>query len=291
MRQRGDDQARFREILEKQSNGSLSREDYLTLAERELDKLPQEEREEFEKEAIKLCAKNSALKKFNIMKMNKLDMPKAVMTAENKPAWAASTKSSTAGNLFHKSMIAEGCKVLITSNIWKESGLVNGAQGTVYKIVYRPQHKPPELPAVVFVEVPQYIGPSYFKDRPNIVPITPITRQWFQRKNLCQRTALPLAPSYAITIHKSQGMTLGKVIVDLGDREFSIGLTYTALSRCKKFEDLAFDPLPIHDRMVRYFKSGVFKCRRKEDKRLDEMEKNTLDEYDMTMDVDDFFDL
>ena len=284
MRQKGDDQAKFRELLEKQANGKLSRKDYLSLAKRELEKLPIEERQVFDSEAIKLCAKNSSLKKFNIRKMNKLGMPKAVITAENKPAWAASTKSSSAGNLHHKSMIAEGCKVLITSNLWKESGLVNGAQGTVYKIVYRPQHKPPELPAVVFVEVPQYIGPSYFDDKPNIVPIVPITRQWFQRKTLCQRTALPLVPSYALTIHKSQGMTLGKVIVDLGDREFSIGLTYTALSRCKKFEDLAFDPLPYYNRMVSYFKSDVFKYRRDEDNRLFEMEKKTLEEIEEDMD-------
>lgn len=123
MRQKGDDQAKFRDLLEKQANGTLSRQDYLALAERELENLPQGEREEFENEAIKLCAKNSALKKFNISKMNKLNMPKAVMTAENKPAWAASTKSSTAGNPFQQSMIAEGARVLITSNLWKESGL------------------------------------------------------------------------------------------------------------------------------------------------------------------------
>lgn len=62
MRQKGDDQAKFRDLLEKQANGTLSRQDYLALAERELENLPQGEREEFENEAIKLCAKNSALK-------------------------------------------------------------------------------------------------------------------------------------------------------------------------------------------------------------------------------------
>lgn len=83
-------------------------------------------------------------------------------------------------------------------------------------------------------------------------------------------------------------MTLGKVIVDLGDKEFSVGLTYTALSRCKKFEDLAFSPLPYYDRMTRYFNYGVFKCRRTEDKRLLEFEKNTMEEYETAMDVEDF---
>ena len=44
---------------------------------------------------------------------------------------------------------------------------------------------------------------------------------------------LPLLPGYALSIHKSQGQTLDKVLVNLGAFEFSSGLTYTALTmRC-----------------------------------------------------------
>ena len=52
---------------------------------------------------------------------------------------------------------------------------------------------------------------------------------------------LPISPSYAITIHKSQGQTLDKIILNLGEHEFSPGLTYTALSRAKKLQDIALD--------------------------------------------------
>lgn len=49
----------------------------------------------------------------------------------------------------------------------------------------------------------------------------------------------PVKVAYAITIHKSQGQTFDKVIVDLGERgAFAHGQTYVALSRCRSMEGL-----------------------------------------------------
>ena len=55
---------------------------------------------------------------------------------------------------------------------------------------------------------------------------------------------MALVPAYAVSIHKSQGMTLEKVIVNLGSKEYAIGLIHTAISRCKTFENLAFLSFP-----------------------------------------------
>jgi len=48
----------------------------------------------------------------------------------------------------------------------------------------------------------------------------------------------PLRLAWAVTIHKSQGKTFGKVIVDMGGGAFAHGQTYVALSRCTNFEGL-----------------------------------------------------
>jgi hypothetical protein len=42
------------------------------------------------------------------------------------------------------------------------------------------------------------------------------------------------------SIHKSQGLTLEKVVVDLGDKGFSAGLSFVAISQFKTLKQLAF---------------------------------------------------
>ena len=52
---------------------------------------------------------------------------------------------------------------------------------------------------------------------------------------------LPLKLAYAITIHKSQGLSLEYVAIKLGNGCFSHGQLYTAISRCRSIKNLRID--------------------------------------------------
>jgi ATP-dependent DNA helicase PIF1 len=76
-------------------------------------------------------------------------------------------------------------------------------------------------------------------------------------------TQLPFKLAWAITIHKSQGQTLDRMIVDLSGGMFSFGQLYVALSRCTSMSGLVLKrpvlpkDLRTDKRVVRFLRQAV----------------------------------
>ena len=106
-------------------------------------------------------------------------------------------------------------QVMCIANL--NENIVNGSQGVIESFVG-------DFPLVVFKNGIRQI----------------ITRHTWMSENipgLCVKQ-IPLIHSWAITIHKAQGVTLDTAIIDVGKNIFECGQTYVALSRVKSLDGL-----------------------------------------------------
>jgi ATP-dependent DNA helicase PIF1 len=110
-----------------------------------------------------------------------------------------------------------GDQVVVTANIDQDAGIVNGTRGVVIDV----------NPSCVTIrkvnnvkEKIKYIDSANAED--------PSLKLKF----------MPLKLAYALSIHKSQGMTLDAIEVDIGPKIFASGQAYTALSRAQNLESV-----------------------------------------------------
>ena len=61
---------------------------------------------------------------------------------------------------------------------------------------------------------------------------------------------IPIKLAWAITIHKSQGQTFDRVVIELGYGAFAHGQVYVALSRCKTLEGIYLNRPVIHSDII-----------------------------------------
>jgi ATP-dependent exoDNAse (exonuclease V) alpha subunit len=129
--------------------------------------------------------------------------------------------------------LKKGAQVMLLTND-RRGRYVNGTIGRVAKIT-----KVPDEDDVVTVELPD--GDE--------VDLTPNTWELFrfqydseadriESESVGSFTQYPLRLAWAVTIHKSQGKTFDRVVIDIGRGAFAHGQVYVALSRCTSFEGL-----------------------------------------------------
>lgn len=132
--------------------------------------------------------------------------------------------------------------------------------GTIKEIIYEENKSPPLLPLCLLIEFDDYKGPYIIQ---NLFPIIPLTRKWIYKGIECSRTQLPVTVAYAITIHKSQGQTLKKAVIDIGNSEKQLGQTYVALSRVRSINDMIFSRMYSKSRFDNIQNSSLYSPRQK----------------------------
>jgi hypothetical protein len=139
--------------------------------------------------------------------------------------------------------LKEGAQVMFVSND-SDRRWVNGTIGTIMAID----------PVMELIKVETLDG-TQVEVQPFVWEISRYVfkNKKFEREMIGSYTQLPLKLAWAMTIHKSQGKTFEKVVLDLGRGSFAHGQTYVALSRCTSLEGLVLKkPVRSSDVKIEY---------------------------------------
>jgi ATP-dependent DNA helicase PIF1 len=196
--------------------------------------------------AITLATTNSTVTRINSAELAKL--PGRALTARAEVSGEFGGRSYPADEALE---LKVGAQVMFLRND-SDQRWVNGSIGNVTKI-----------DSTVWVEVDgetHQVQPAVWeKYRYSYSQVT----KSLKKDIVAEFTQFPLRLAWAVTIHKSQGKTYDRAIVDLGQRSFAPGQTYVALSRISELDGLYLSrPLRpsdiiVDDNVVRFMAGSV----------------------------------
>ena len=173
---------------------------------------------QFEEDIIptKLYPKN-----VNVDKINDIEVNKLKESGNKTRIYKAEGSKDNIKNISKYDVeLVENSQIIVTRNIDIYEGIVNGTRGVIKHL-----H---DNSVVIKDTEGKLHNISYFKD---IIDETKKTDKY-------HISHMPLKVSYALSIHKSQGMTIDALEIDLGENIFTCGQAYTALSRAKSLKSI-----------------------------------------------------
>jgi ATP-dependent DNA helicase PIF1 len=184
-------------------------------------------------QATHLLSHRADVDRLNARELDALPLPECVHEADDSSSGELPPVGALESMfLAPKSLrLRVGAQVMLIKNIDVHAGLVNGARGVITELVGSLQY-----PRVQFLS-----GKDLVLGRETFV-----TKQG--NGGTVTRKQFPLRLAFAISVHKSQGMTLDAVELSLS-RVFENGQSYVALSRVRSLEGLClsdrFEPTMI----------------------------------------------
>ena len=196
----------------------------------DLDELNERYEPDFDSEElyITLCARNATAERINQQELSKIDEPErkylASVTGEFNPTQYPADAALT---------LKLGAQVMLLKND-PERRYVNGTIGKIVGLEQESLKILIEENGLEWKEI-------------EVTPVTweiiryksdPANTEDIQSEVIGTFTQFPLRLAWAVTIHKAQGKTFDRVIIDLGTGAFEHGQTYVALSRCRTLEGI-----------------------------------------------------
>jgi ATP-dependent exoDNAse (exonuclease V) alpha subunit len=181
---------------------------------------------------ITLCARNMTADRINQRELSLLETPELEFMAEIKGQFDPGLYPTEAALRLKK-----GAQVMFVRNDIEEKRFVNGTIGKVVQLAKDS----------ITVESESFGGKisriEVSKIEWEIIRYQANATGAIETEVIGSFTQYPLKLAWAITIHKSQGKTFDKVLIDLGGGAFEHGQLYVALSRCRTLEGIVLRQL------------------------------------------------
>ncbi len=176
---------------------------------------------------ITLTARNITANRINRQELNKLPSKahqfEAKITGTVKPSAYPTEKTLT---------LKEGAQIMFIRND-PDRRYVNGSIGKVVSI----------RDGKVEVEIRENEQETRFELEPYLweiikYKVDPQNPKELEEEVIGSFEQFPIKLAWAVTIHKAQGKTFDRAIIDFGHGAFEYGQAYVALSRCRKLDEL-----------------------------------------------------
>lgn len=142
----------------------------------------------------------------------------------------------------HKIVLCIGMIVLILRNLDPSNGIMNGTRMIVTDISLKGR-----LLTLRHPIVPSGTVQSFNPTTPFLLHRINFLCKVGKHGATMTRRQFPIRTAYGVTIHKSQSLTLDRVVIDLRSGVFDHGQLYVAMSRVRRAEDLCLLLRPEHE--------------------------------------------
>lgn len=154
--------------------------------------------------------------------INEIDCPRYLKKRGNDVLKKYENDSSLTAGLENVITIKIGSRVMLRRNVNVSKGLVNGSIGKIVKVHWDIDNSNCARKITIQFKHNLIYELERVKTKFQILSNVYVHREQF-----------PICLAYAITIHKSQGLSLDSALLDIGSSIFSKGQAYVGLSRVK----------------------------------------------------------
>ncbi|MDR3079123.1 MAG: AAA family ATPase [Rickettsiales bacterium] len=197
-----------------------------------------------------LSTHNLSVEKINLGRLNFL--PSREVTYRAKYSGSADKIESFRRNSLAKEVLTlkVGSQVMMLRNVCPKEGIINGSVGVVTGFSAKKSY-----PLVDFGNAREFLVV------PETWEISSFSYETGELEVIATMTQIPLALAWAMTVHKSQGMTIDRIECDLRN-SFAEGQVYVALSRARSLEGIfirSLDPrkLMVNRKIVEFYRAAT----------------------------------